>query len=589
MASPNKFVAIDLGSSTLKLGVFQYSQGSLTLLDYSITDMGLDPNKEQDRYPFITETLHRVLAEKGIKSEQAFCSISGQFVFTRFVKLPPVAPDQIDQMVVFEAQQNVPFPINEVVWDYQLLGGKGAKDTEAVIVAVKSDLIEQASLAFSMQQLSLTKVDVAPLALVNAYRYNYADNTECALIIDIGAKSTSLVFIEGSKVFCRIIPIGGHMISQNISNEFQEPYIAAELLKKGKGFVGLGGAYADPEDQAAARISKIARSVFSRLHAEISRSISFYRNQQSGTAPKIILLAGGAAAMPYADLFFKEKLNTHVELFNPFKNMGIAPSIDRNKLAAEAYLLGAVSGLGLRVMDDVPMEINLVPTSAAEKLKKKGQMPYLIGAVFVWFLLFALAVGAHFIKLAVVSSEADQIKQDLSNKEALTAAIEKSSKTVSKEGQRTGAVLRVLNQRDYWPSLLEQVIKSSTLYTGLWVTQLDITANGKPVDFLAMSQVAAPIKGRPTPSQAKALRPKPGEKAVIVQQDTFELNLRGFYEASQPFSLLNDFRRSLEDSKLFEKVEIISRESSDNNDAQIALQFYIKAVFKAENKPDLLP
>ncbi|NJK91738.1 MAG: pilus assembly protein PilM [Blastochloris sp.] len=132
-------------------------------------------------------------------------------------------------------------------------------------------------------------------------------------MIDIGAKSTNLVFIEGDKVFCRVIPIGGHMISQNISNEFQEPYVAAELLKKGKGFVGLGGAYADPEDQAAARISKLARSVFSRLHAEISRSISFYRNQQNGMPPKMVLLAGGAAAMPYVDLFFKEKLSLPVE------------------------------------------------------------------------------------------------------------------------------------------------------------------------------------------------------------------------------------------------------------------------------------
>ncbi|NJK91737.1 MAG: pilus assembly protein PilM [Blastochloris sp.] len=170
-----KLVAIDLGSSTLKLAVFQVAQGSLQLLDYDIRELGLDPNKEQDRFPFIADTLQAVLAEKGIKGGTAYCSISGHFVFTRFVKLPPVAADQIDQMVVFEAQQNVPFPINEVVWDYQLLGGAGAKEVEAVIVAVKSDLVEQAYSAFSMHKLELETVDVAPLALVNAYRYNYPD------------------------------------------------------------------------------------------------------------------------------------------------------------------------------------------------------------------------------------------------------------------------------------------------------------------------------------------------------------------------------------------------------------------------------
>jgi type IV pilus assembly protein PilM len=597
VASSNKFLAIDLGSSTLKLGIFQYAQGSLTLLDYAIREMGLDPNKEQDRFPFIAETLQALLQEKGItKPEKAYCSISGQFVFTRFVKLPPVAAEQIDQMVVFEAQQNVPFPINEVVWDYQLLGGKGSKEAEAVIVAVKSDLVEQAGAALQMHKLDLDKVDVAPLTLVNAFRYSYPEITDCVLIIDIGAKSTNLVFVEGGKIFCRVIPIGGHMISQNISNEFQEPYVAAELLKKGKGFVGLGGAYADPEDQSAARISKIARSVFSRLHAEISRSISFYRNQQNGMPPKLILLAGGAAAMPYADLFFKEKLNIPVEFFNPLKNVGIAPSLDRNKLGTDAYLLGAVTGLGLRVLEDAPIEVNLVPLSAQQKQKKKGQMPYLVGAILAWALLFAVAAGVNFWKLQEVSAVVEEMQGDLSNKQKLASAIEKSAKEVGQDKRKLLGLQRLVEQRDFWPELMNQLITSVSNYSGLWISQVDLTYNGNPVETIP-ANLAAPTPppastGKQRASRAAAAQAQAAPQALDPSKlnlapKASELNIRGFYEAAMPFDMLNQFTEDLKKTGLFENVEIISRESSNND--QVALQFFVRAVFKADKQPDLMP
>ncbi|MEM6822878.1 MAG: pilus assembly protein PilM, partial [Verrucomicrobiota bacterium] len=309
MASAKKVVAVDFGSSTLKFGLFQVDPvNGLSLLDYEVRDLGIDPSKDENRLAVVLQALQDVVNRRSLANTPAICSISGQFAFTRFVKLPPVSADQVDQMIGFEAQQNVPFPIDEVVWDYQLLAGK-SNEYEALIVAIKDDLIEQSAAAVNASKLALSLVDVSPLALTNAYFYGYMNSPGCTLLIDIGAKCSNLIFIEGSKVFARVIPIGGHMVTQNISNEFQEPYKSAELLKHGKGFVGLGGAYADPDDAAAARISKIARSVYSRLHAEVTRSISFYRNQQGGSPPTRLLLAGGSAKMSYSDLFFKEKLN----------------------------------------------------------------------------------------------------------------------------------------------------------------------------------------------------------------------------------------------------------------------------------------
>ena len=126
-------------------------------------------------------------------------------------------------------------------------------------------------------------VDVAPMALYNAFRYNYADVQGCSLLIDIGARTTNLIFVEPNKVFSRSIPIGGTTFTANIAKEFSEPFGAAEERKRSDGFVSLGGSYAEPSDPEIARVSKIIRNSMTRLHAEITRSISFYRAQQGGS------------------------------------------------------------------------------------------------------------------------------------------------------------------------------------------------------------------------------------------------------------------------------------------------------------------
>ncbi len=106
-------------------------------------------------------------------------------------------------------------------------------------------------------------------------------------------------------------------------------------------------------------MSKLARTTLTRLHAEIARSISFYRANQGGTQPLRVLLAGGAVSMPYMLEFFGEKMQMPIEFFNPFRNVTIAPSVDASLLAAKAHAAGEVVGLALRQIGNCPIEINL--------------------------------------------------------------------------------------------------------------------------------------------------------------------------------------------------------------------------------------
>src|SRR5437588_264814 len=188
---------------------------------------------------------------------------------------------------------------------------------------IRHDAVEETGLRTAI-------VDVATMALYNAFRYNYADLGGCTLLVDIGARTTNLLFIEPQKIFSRSIPVGGSSITVAIAKEFNEPFAAAEFRKKRDGFVSLGGAYAEPEDPEVARVSKLMRSTMTRLHAEVMRSIRHYRAQQQGNAPGTLFIRGARASTPSMREFFREKLHVPIEFFNPLRNVAVAHSAPVN-------------------------------------------------------------------------------------------------------------------------------------------------------------------------------------------------------------------------------------------------------------------
>ena len=132
-------------------------------------------------------------------------------------------------------------------------------------------------------------------------------------LVDIGSRTTDMIFMEGGKLFIRTVKIGGADITRAISKEFGADFSQADLRKVADGFVALGGAYTDHEDPEIAGISKVVRNSLTRLHSEIMRTITFWRSQQGGSAPSFVLLSGATAGLPFIREFFAEKLNLPVD------------------------------------------------------------------------------------------------------------------------------------------------------------------------------------------------------------------------------------------------------------------------------------
>src|SRR5437588_2735714 len=507
MPGPARILTLNLGSQAISVGDFRpQSGGGLVLRDYKRRDLAIESPGEPVRHAQVTATIREILNELGVKSANVNYAVAGQSVFARFVRLPSVEEEKIDRIIGFEAQQNVPFPIDEVVWDYQLVGGGADEQLQVVLVAIKSDLLEGINAAVEAAGLRPMVIGVANMALYNAFRYNYSDVTDSSLVVDIGARTTNLLFIEPGKIFSRSVPIGGSSITTALAREFNEPFAAAETRKRESGFVSLGGAYADPADVDIARMSKIIRSTMTRLHAEIMRSISHYRSQQQGKAPARIYLCGGSSGMPYMREFFQEKLQVPIEFFNPVRNVAIANEADARQIARSAHLLGELVGLGLRAVASCPMELNLRPASVIRAHEVERRRPFLIGtaacviaALLGWSVFYLHAGG-------VLRTAKQQVDAKVATLRGFQTGIDGISKDASALDNVALPLLNVVKARSFWAQLLED-LNARLPKENIWVTELVPLSNGKPVIGIPAPPGGAPQSAISAPTPITPTRP----------------------------------------------------------------------------------
>src|SRR5580698_2107240 len=176
MLNPKSFLAIDFGAGSLKLAEFEINEaGGLCLKYFDIKPLGVEGSADATREATILKVLKEALTEGGLKSRNINVCAPGFQVFSKFVKLPPVDANKVTQIIQYEAQQNVPFPLAEVVWDYQIMGTSAGNELEVLLVAIKSDIVEGLFRVASESKLNLQLCDASPAALCNAFRFNYGE------------------------------------------------------------------------------------------------------------------------------------------------------------------------------------------------------------------------------------------------------------------------------------------------------------------------------------------------------------------------------------------------------------------------------
>lgn len=519
MADKKTILTLNLGSQRISMARFSLgAKGSLLLRDFAFEELPGEISSDMARKSLTSTAIKSLVNQLKATGSDVNYAIPSHGTITRFVKVPSLGEDQIGNIVKFEAQQAVPFPLTETVWDYQVVGKAGG-EAEVAIAAIRADQLEDINQSVTSAGLNTKLVEAGPIALYNAFRYSHGEPQEATLLIDIGSRMTDAIFMEGHKLFVASFPVGGSNVTAAIAKEMETDFDHAEARKKADGFVHLGGNYADHDDPEVDAMSKIIRNQLTRLHSEINRRIQQYKSQ-GGSSPSSVYLAGAAAALPYMKEFLEEKLRLPVHWFNALQNVSVGPKIDVEAASRQAHCIGELVGLALREMS-CPLELDLSPRSVELAQAVARKKPKLLTATAALFAgLAALFAHFHFSTVAT-NSKLEKVDKHLGQLNGFKKAITAEESRQKIEETRAQYLADAVSRRQYWLGIVN-LINSKLTDEDAWMTQFQpLDSDGMPLTKPLFGEGAPHLGSLPAPVAPKSF--KPGEvKTVTV--DAIELS-----------------------------------------------------------------
>ena len=484
-----------MGAGTLRAAEFEpTAEGGIRLLRFGVKPLGLEGSSERARPKALEKAINEIFEEAGFLAKRGLVAAPGFQVLSKPIRLPAIDKTKVAQLIKFEAQQNIPFPLEEAAWDHYTMGMTKSGEVEVLLSALKSEVAEGMIKLAKAQGVNVELVDTAQAAMVNAFRYNYGDIEGCSMMLDIGAKTTHVLFFDGEKFFIRTINIGANSITQEFATETKMRFSQAEEIKLQKGLVGLGGAYDEPEDPHEAALSKIARQVMTRLHVQLNQTLQYWQKQQGGSTPVRVFLHGGAAIMPYLPEFLAEKLQMPIEYFNPFIGVDIdQDTVDVAELEKVGHTFGRIVGLAIREVANCPLEMNLMPGTARVQQDVDRKKPYFYGAAAC--LTAAVWAGVYF-NITVNSAQEKEIGAlDIAMEEYMGphSAIENEVEKLENLKKEADQFDKWIGERFLWADVL-QAVRESMIITevemrnftgrkvGVWVAAFN-KADAEDMDY----------------------------------------------------------------------------------------------------------
>jgi type IV pilus assembly protein PilM len=345
-------VGLDLGSSAVKavelrdLGKGRGHQlvnvgveplPSEAIVDGAIMDSGL-----------VADAIQRLFSTHKFKAQDVAISLSGHSVIIKKIALPVMTPEELAESIQWEAEQYIPFDMDDVNIDYQVLGASDATsdgNMDVLLVAVKKDKINDYTSVVSQAGRNPVVVDVDVFALQNAFESSYESHpAEVVGLINLGASVTNIsVLMHGASIFWRDISIGGNRYTEAIQRELNLPQEQAEALKRGDTVEGI------PTDN----VLPIITAVNEEVGNEIQKTLDFFKATTSGEPVQHLILSGGCSRAPNLTEYMSERFQTPVEVFNPLRRLGdserVAPGAEGEEMAPS---LAVAVGLALRTTGD---------------------------------------------------------------------------------------------------------------------------------------------------------------------------------------------------------------------------------------------
>lgn len=455
---------IDLGQSALKAIRLELIDGTVTATAFDYIEhpkILSQPDADPDQ--LTRDALNQFLSRNSLQGDHIAISVPGQTGLARFVKLPPVEAKKIPDIVKFEAKQQIPFPLDEVVWDWQKIGSDSSEDfaeNEVGLFAMKRDMVNRYLQSFREAMIEVHHVQMAPLALVNYVAFDQlgkgaygtdaplAEGEEadkgCMVAVDVGVDNSNLVVTDGQKVIWqRPIPIGGNHFTRALTKEMKLTFAKAEHLKRN------ATKAEDPK-----KIFQAMKPVFSDFVGELQRSLGFFTNTHRGANVSRMVGLGNAFRLPGLQKFVSQSLGMELEKVEDFTRLS-GDDVKKAPVFADNILSFAVAyGLALQGLKQSRIQTNLLPNEIRVERLIRAKKPMALAGAAALLLglgIYSWSSGSDFSHAKAAADEAKKAESVVSRKASLENEYNGTKEKVISARKAAANIIRGSEERINWP------------------------------------------------------------------------------------------------------------------------------------------
>ncbi|MCH7547671.1 MAG: type IV pilus assembly protein PilM [Planctomycetes bacterium] len=442
---------IEIGSNAIKAIRLEREGDRVRLADFCVI-----PHKKVLTTPDLDEdemtrlSLGQLISQKTLEGEHLVISVPGHSAFARFAKLPPVEPKKVPDIVKFEAVQQIPFPIEEVEWDYQTFTSEDSPEVEVGIFAITRDRIQQRLSLYAELGLTPEAMTLSPVAVYNAmiYDLNLEEFDGPVIFLDIGTRATDVVVASEGQCWIRTFPLGGTHFTEAIASTFKLSYSKAEKLK-----------YEAATSKYAKQIMQAMRPVFSDLLQDLQRSIGYFQSLHRDRELKTLVGLGSTFKIPGLRKFLGQQLQVGSIRLDEYRKIAVkgreAASFAENTVnMATAYGL-ALQGVGLAGID-----VNLVPVKALREQVWHSKTKWFAAAAAI----MVVGAGMTFLRpltdQARLKSRVDNVVQSTLDRGGEFRKEYDSLKAQNNIGFSAENMRRLVDYRSIWPYLVNDAAMS---------------------------------------------------------------------------------------------------------------------------------
>lgn len=456
MPRSNAVWGIEVGQCALKaMKLRPAPDGQVELVAFDLIEHPkLLSQPDADPEELIKAAIEKFVSRNDWRGDSFVIGVPGQQTFSRFCKLPPVDEKKIPDIVRFEASQQIPFDMDDVVWDYEVFRAEGSPDVEVGIFAMRKDLVRKHIEYFTSHGINPSIIQALPSALYNFCRFDGQGGSEqgkATVIIDVGAQKTDLIIVEPNSAWSRNIPLGGNNFTEALVKAFKLSFAKAESLKR-----------TAATSKYARQIFQAMRPVFAELVAEVQRSLGFYSSTHREIELHKVLACGNAFRLPGLQKYLENNLTIPGGVFKLDKFAKLVPSQTANAPQFTENLLsfGPAYGLAIQGLGQAKISANLLPPDLARVALWKQKQPYFVAAAASLLLAAALPWTRNWLDAAALAANreaGDQAARIINEARRLKSEFEKARKDT---GDRVASVERLFqlqSQKDLLPAIMTLV------------------------------------------------------------------------------------------------------------------------------------